>query len=95
MSIGYWLAWAIQVYLFLLIARVVLDYIRLFARSWQPRGPVLVLAEVIYSLTDPPLRFLRRFIPPLRIGTVALDLSFLVLFFLLQALKSLLPLWIP
>jgi YggT family protein len=63
----------------LLIARLVLDYVQMFARSWRPRGPLLVVAEVIYTITDPPLRALRKVIPPLRVGSVSLDLSFLVL----------------
>jgi YggT family protein len=62
----------------------VLDYVQMFARSWRPTGPVLVLAEVVYTITDPPLRALRRVIPPLRIGSVSLDLSFLVLIVLVQ-----------
>ncbi|HEX6936558.1 MAG TPA: YggT family protein [Actinomycetes bacterium] len=63
----------------LLIARLVLDYVQMFARSWRPKGPLLVVAEVIYTITDPPLRALRKVIPPLRLGSVSLDLSFLVL----------------
>ena len=54
----------------------------MFARSWRPSGPLLVVAEMIYTVTDPPLRALRQVIPPLRIGQVSLDLSFLVLFIL-------------
>ncbi len=50
----------------------------MFARSWSPRGVLLVLLEVVYSVTDPPIKALRRVIPPLRIGSVALDLSFLI-----------------
>ena len=50
----------------------------MFARSWTPRGPLLVLLEVVYSITDPPIRALRRIIPPLRLGSIALDLSFLI-----------------
>ncbi|HYJ77250.1 MAG TPA: YggT family protein [Actinomycetes bacterium] len=69
-------------FLVLLIARLVFDYIQMFARSWRPSGPLLVVAELIYTVTDPPLRALRRVIPPLRIGQVSLDLSFLVLFIL-------------
>ena len=69
-------------FLVLLIARLVFDYIQMFARSWRPSGPLLVVAEAIYTVTDPPLRALRRVIPPLRIGQVSLDLSFLVLFVL-------------
>lgn len=68
----------IQIYIIILFARLVLDYVQMFARSWTPRGPVLVLAEFVYTLTDPPLRAVRRVIPPLRVGSIALDLSFMV-----------------
>ena len=77
-------------YFILLIGRLVLDYIQMFARSWRPTGPVLVVAEVIYTATDPPLRALRRVIPPLRLGSISLDLSFLVLLILIQVMISVL-----
>ncbi|MFD0887233.1 YggT family protein [Streptosporangium algeriense] len=70
----------LSLYLLLLIGRIVLEMVQSFARHWRPTGVVLVLAEVVYTLTDPPLKFLRRFIPPLRLGTVAFDLSFTMLF---------------
>lgn len=76
-------------YLLVLIIRLVLDWIQVFARSWRPTGVVLVLANLVYGLTDPPLRFLRRFIPPLRLGQVQLDLGFLVLFIGIQILRVL------
>ena len=66
-------------YWLILIGRLILDWVQVFSRDWQPKGPLLVIAEAIYTVTDPPLRLLRRFIPPLRLGQVALDLSFLVL----------------
>ncbi len=65
-------------YLVLLLARIVADWVQMFARSWTPHGPVLVLLEVTYSATDPPIKLLRRVIPTLRIGGVALDLSILL-----------------
>ena len=68
------------------IARLVLDYVQMFARSWRPSGFALVIAEVVYTVTDPPLRALRKVIPPLRIGQVSLDLSFLVLIIAVQIL---------
>lgn len=72
---------SLVLYLFLivLIGRLMLDWVQVLARSWRPHGPVLVVAEVVYSITDPPLRLLRRVIPPLRLGQVRLDLAFLVL----------------
>lgn len=76
------LRWLVLAFLLLLIGRLVLDWIQVFARSWRPKGPVLVVAEVIYTATDPPLKLLRRLIPPLRLGSVQLDLAFMILFFL-------------
>jgi YggT family protein len=74
----------------LLIGRLVLDWIQAFAREWRPRGVSLVLAEAIYTVTDPPLRALRRIIPPLRIGQVQLDLAFMILFIVTLLLLQLL-----
>jgi YggT family protein len=62
----------------LLWIRFVVDWVQIFARSWTPRGVLLVLLEGVYSITDPPIKALRRVIPPLRIGSVSLDLSFLI-----------------
>ncbi|HET7476371.1 MAG TPA: YggT family protein [Dermatophilaceae bacterium] len=72
---------ALLLYLFLiaLIGRLVLDWVQMLSREWRPRGGVLVAAEAVYTVTDPPLKFLRRVIPPLSIGSVRLDLAFLVL----------------
>ena len=69
------------VYLFFaaLICRLVLDWVQVLSKDWRPRGPVLVVAEGVYTATDPPLKFLRRLIPPLSLGTIRLDLAFLVL----------------
>ncbi len=74
----------IYLYLMVLIARMVISLIMIFARDFRPRGLVVVVFEIVMSLTDPPLKALRRVIPPLRIGQVALDLAFLVLFIALQ-----------
>ncbi|HBJ72354.1 MAG TPA: hypothetical protein DDY88_01240 [Actinobacteria bacterium] len=89
-EVGQILATILFLYQLVFFARIILDLLQIFARSWRPRGPVLVIAEGIYSLTDPPLRLLRRFIPPVRLGGVALDFSFLLLLIVLQVLISLL-----
>jgi len=81
---GSLIAQLLQLYLLVMIGRLVFDYVQMFASSWRPTGFVLVLVETIYSLTDPPLNFFRRFIPPVRIGSVSLDLSFLVVIILIQ-----------
>lgn len=83
-GIGSILATVLWLYLLVLLARFVFDLVQTFSREWTPKGPVLVIAEGVYTLTDPPLRALRRVIPPLRLGGVSLDLSFLVLLILLQ-----------
>jgi YggT family protein len=74
------LTYVLSIYLVILIGRMIIGWIQVFARSWRPTGVVLVLAEGIFTATDPPLKFLRRYIPPLRLGTVAMDLSYIVLF---------------
>lgn len=76
----------IWLYLLLLIARMIIGLIMIFARDYRPTGAVVVIFETVMTLTDPPLKALRRVIPPLRIGQVALDLAFLVLFIGLQLL---------
>lgn len=81
---GSLIAQVLQLYLLVMIGRLVFDYVQIFARSWSPSGFLLLLVETIYSLTDPPLNFFRRFIPPLRIGSISLDLSFLVVIILIQ-----------
>ena len=58
--------------------RFVTEWVQVFARSWSPRGALLVALEGVYSVTDPPIKALRRVIPPLRIGSIAIDLSFII-----------------
>ncbi|PZS34922.1 MAG: YggT family protein [Pseudonocardiales bacterium] len=79
----YDLLWLFQL---LLIARIVVVYVMMFARSWRPGRVVAIMLEVIFSTTDPPLKALARVIPPLRVGGITLDLSFLVLFIIVQIL---------
>jgi YggT family protein len=72
----------IEIVLWVFIAflwiRFVVDWVQVFARAWVPRGALLVGLEGVYSATDPPIKALRRVIPPLRIGSISLDLSFLL-----------------
>ncbi|GAA2089932.1 YggT family protein [Aeromicrobium tamlense] len=71
------------------IARFVVDWVQLLARQWQPRGFIAVLCEFIFTVTDPPLRALRKVIPPIRLGGVMLDVSAMVLLLLLFIAQSL------
>lgn len=73
-----------------LLGRLVLDWVQAFARDWRPRGAILVVAELVYTITDPPLKALRKVIPPLTLGTLRLDLAFLVLMLLTTLALSLL-----
>jgi YggT family protein len=75
------LTYVLTIYLVVLIGRMIFGWVQVFAREWRPTGILLVIAEGIFTITDPPLKFLRRFIPTFRLGMVALDLSFMVLFF--------------
>jgi YggT family protein len=77
---------ALLIFFILLIARLIFDYVMMFARSWRPTGVVAVGLEVVYSVTDPPLKALRRVIPPLRLGNFSLDLGFMVLLFVVYTL---------
>lgn len=81
------------VFLFLLalIGRLIFEWIQAFARDWRPSGVILVVAEGVFTVTDPPLKALRRVIPPLRLGNVQLDLSFMLLFAVVLILLELLP----
>ena len=87
-SFGSLIAFVLQLFIISLFARVILDYIRIFSPSWRPRGVILAIAEAVYAITDPIMRFVRRFIPPLRIGPVAIDISFLLIFFVTEILIS-------
>ena len=68
----------LTLFLILLFARFVVDWVQVFARNWTPKGIVLVVLEIVYSITDPPILFIRRFVPPLRLGAIALDTSFII-----------------
>ena len=78
----------LSIYLYILIGRLVLEWIQVFAREWRPRGVILVVAEGIYTVTDPPLKAIRRVVPPLRLGGVAIDLAFLILILVVSILRS-------
>ena len=83
----------VLIYILFLLIRLILDWIPFFNREWRPKGAALIAAEVVYTVTDPPLRLFRRFIPPLRVGQIAIDFGFaitmLVCFVLLSITRSL------
>jgi YggT family protein len=76
------------VFLILLFARFVVDWVMVLARGWRPHGFVAAGLEVVYATTDPPLKALRRIIPPLNLGSVRLDLGFMVLLIVVLFLRN-------
>lgn len=89
--IGSIIGFLIWLYLMVLTARAVLSLIPLFIRDWRPRGALLVVAEFVYTLTDPPLRLLRRVVPPVRVGATSWDVGFLILFVALSVAMRVVP----
>lgn len=71
--IGAILYYLLLLYFFVMWGRFIVDLVRGVNRSWRPRGFVLVLIELVYTVTDPPIKFFRRLLPPLRIGPIAFD----------------------
>jgi YggT family protein len=86
-SIGVILDTILFAFFVLMLIRLVVDWVQVFARSWTPHGPVLVVLEVVYSITDPPIMFVRRFVPPLRLGAVAIDTSFIIVLIVVYLLR--------
>ncbi len=76
------------VFLILLFARFVVDWVMVLARSWRPSGFVAAGLEVVYATTDPPLKVIRKVIPPLNLGSIRLDLAFMVLLIAVYILRS-------
>jgi YggT family protein len=87
--VGQTLSAVLWLFFIALLARLVFDWVFLLARSWEPKGVVVVVLEATYSVTDPPLKALRRVIPPLRLGSISLDLAFLVLIIAVQIAMAL------
>lgn len=86
--VGSIINWVLLLFLLVLFARMVLSWVPVLVRDWEPRGPMLVVAELVYSITDPPLRMLRKVLRPVRIGNMMLDLAFIGLFITVSILRS-------
>lgn len=78
-----------------LLVRMAFDWVMYFAREWKPRGVALLAAEAVYSVTDPPLKALRRLIPPVRLGGMALDVAFLIILVVCWVLLGILAQFVP
>ena len=87
-TVIYYVLW---IFITLMLVRFVMDWVQLFARDWRPRGVVLALLEIIYTVTDPPIRAVRKVLPMVRLGGMGLDLSpmvVLIICYILQAVNS-------
>lgn len=82
------LSWAITAYIALLFVRAAIDWVRFFARDWRPPLALMTIFNLVYALTDPPIRAANRLVPPARIGVVALDLGFFIVFIALVVGRS-------
>ena len=81
---------AVWLFVLIMFVRLVLEWVQAFARDWRPRGAWIVVFEVVYTLTDPPLRLVRRVVPPLTIGAFRLDLAFIIVLLACYILMALL-----
>lgn len=88
-SLGLTIELVLYVFIVLLLGRFAVEWIQIFARSWQPHGPLLVVLEGVYTVTDPPVKAVRRILPPLRLGGMAIDLSFIVVLLIAYLLRYL------
>ena len=88
-TLGLVIELVLYVFLILLLSRFAVDWIQMFARSWVPHGPLLVVLEGVYTATDPPVNAVRRILPPLRLGGMAIDLSFIVVLLIVYLLRVL------
>ncbi len=75
-------------YLLVMFGRFILDWVQAVSRGWRPRGAMVVVAEIVYTITDPPIRFVRRFVKPIRLGAIQLDLAFTIVIFAVLILRE-------
>lgn len=86
--LGQILGFALQIFFYLMIARFIVELVMSFNRSWRPSGLLLPLLDITYTITDPPLKFVRRFVPPLQMGPIALDLAWTIVLFAVLILQG-------
>lgn len=79
--------WLIDAYITVLFIRMIVDWVMVLVPSFCPQGVISTLISLIYQLTEPPLRFLRKYIPPVPLGAISLDIAFIVLYFILAVLR--------
>ena len=82
---------AIQIYIYVLWARFIIDWVRVLNPRFRPRGVLLILFELVFTLTDPPIKMFRRILPPIRLGQISLDLGWMVTMFCCWILLIFIP----
>jgi YggT family protein len=79
--VGQLLVFALQIFFYLMIARFIAELVMSFNRGWRPSGLLLPILDITYTITDPPLKFVRRFVPPVQLGSISLDLAWTIVLF--------------
>jgi YggT family protein len=69
---------ALSLFVAAMWARFIVDFIMSVNRGWRPPAILMPVVDFAFTITDPPLKFVRRFVPPLRLGVVALDLAWTI-----------------
>ena len=93
LAVGTVLRVLLRIYTLVLWVRFVLDWILVLNRRFRPRGPLAVLVELVYTVTDPPIRMFRRILPPIRLGQVSLDLGWMLAMLSCWILLAIIPGW--
>lgn len=87
------LAWVLRVYMMILWARFIVEWVRVLQPGFKPRGVLLMLVETVYTVTDPPIKLARKLIKPIRVGQIMLDVSMILVLFVVWALIQLCYIW--
>lgn len=85
---------ALRLFILMLWARFILDWVMVLARGFRPKGILAIIVEAVFTVTDPPIRMFRKVLPPIRLGQVALDLGWFLTMFACLILLRIIPSWV-
>jgi YggT family protein len=86
--VGQVLGFALQIFFYMMIARFIVELVMSLGKSWRPSGLLLPILDITYTITDPPLKFVRKFVPPMKLGPIALDLAWTIVLFAVLILQG-------
>jgi YggT family protein len=86
--VGQVLGFALQIFFYMMIARFIVELVMSLGKSWRPSGLLLPILDITYTITDPPLKFVRKFVPPMKMGPIALDLAWTIVLFAVLILQG-------